>query len=187
MIRTRGAAWALAGLMGATLYPAPGHAQARGPSPAAIAFARLKSLAGTWKFGDTGTAPGTLMPVGTVSYEVVSNGTAILERVSGPEHGPSGMVSIIRLDGDRLVLDHYCSDGNQPRLVASRDLAGMEIRFDFESATGLASPEAGHIHSAVFSFRPDGGFESRWGWRQAGATHTGLRRHVRAGAGPAGR
>jgi len=76
-----------------------------------------------------------------------------------------------------LVLDHYCASGTQPRLV-SRGLEGQEIQFAFESGTGLASPATGHIHAATFSFLPDGGFESRWTWKEPGNTHIGVRRHT---------
>jgi hypothetical protein len=160
-------------------------------SPAAQAFARLKDLAGQWAFRDSldgGTASGRPEVVtGTVSYELVSNYTTIQERVHGPDHGTANMISMIRLDGDRLVLDHYCSSGTQPRLV-SRGLEDHQIRFVFESGTGLASPAAGRIHAATFSFRPDGGFESRWTWKEPGNTHVGVRRHParRALQGPQG-
>jgi hypothetical protein len=154
-------------------------------SPAAQAFARLKDLAGRWAFRDSvdgGTASGRPEVVtGTVSYELVSNNTTIQERVHGPDHGTANMISMIRLDGDRLVLDHYCSSATQPRLV-SRGLEGDHIRFVFESGTGLASPATGHIHAATFSFSPDGGFESRWTWKEPGNTHIGVRRHARRAA-----
>ena len=150
-------------------------------SPAVQAFERLKGLAGHWAFRDSldgGTASGRPEVVtGTVSYDLVSNSTTIQERVHGPDHGTASMISMIRLDDDRLVLDHYCSSGTQPRLV-SHGLEGQEIRFVFESGTGLASAATGHIHAATFSFLPDGGFESRWTWKEPGNTHIGVRRHA---------
>jgi len=161
-------------------WPASAGAQSKA-SPAAQAFARLKGLAGQWAFRDSlaaGTASGrTEVVTGTVSYDLVSNNTTIQERVHGPDHGTVNMISMIRLDGDRLVLDHYCASGTQPRLV-SRGLEGQEIQFAFESGTGLASPATGHIHAATFSFLPDGGFESRWTWKEPGNTHIGVRRHT---------
>jgi hypothetical protein len=162
-------------------WPVSAAAQSQA-SPAAEAFARLKDLAGQWAFRDSldwGTAAGRPEVVtGTVSYELVSNNTTIQERVHGPNHGTANMISMIRLDGDRLVLDHYCSSGTQPRLV-SRGLEGHQIRFVFESGTGLESPATGHIHAATFSFGPDGGFESRWTWKESGKAHIGVRRHAR--------
>jgi hypothetical protein len=161
------------------LAPASANAQSTAP-PALQAFERLTGLVGHWVFRDsieagTGSRPEAVS--GTASYDLVSNGTTLQERVQGPEHGTANMISMIRLDGDRLVLDHYCSSGTQPRLV-SRGLEGNEIRFVFESGTGIASPATGHIHAATFTFLPDGRFESRWTWKEPGNTHTAARRHT---------
>jgi len=138
---------------------------------AEAAFEKLRAITGTWTFT-------TDADRGRVSYELVSNGTAIVERVMNDEHGEAGMVSVIYLDGDRLVLQHYCAAGNQPRLV-SRGLEGEEIRFGFERASNLASPDAGHIHGAVFTFAGPGPFASRWTWRSNRTETTSTRRHSR--------
>jgi hypothetical protein len=152
-------------MVGLVLAPAQTSTDAR------AAFDRLRQIAGTWSF----TAGAEH---GRVSYEVVSDGTAILERVMNEEHGEAGMVSVIHLDGDRLVLQHYCGAGNQPRLVAS-GLTGSEVRFTFEPAAGAASPSAGHIHGAVFRFPAEGPFESTWTWRENGVDTFSTRRHQR--------
>lgn len=150
------------------LEPAP---PAVATADAGAAFEKLRALAGTWTF-TTGTDRGR------VSYELVSNGTAIIERVMNEEHGETGMVSVIHLDGDRLILQHYCTSGNQPRLV-SPGLEGDEIRFTFERASNLRSSEAGHIHGAVFAFAGPGPFASRWTWRENGTETTSTRLHTR--------
>jgi hypothetical protein len=51
-----------------------------------------------------------------VSYQLISGGAAIMERIMPPNE-PS-MVSIYHLDGDKLMMTHYCSAGNQPRMQA---------------------------------------------------------------------
>lgn len=152
-------------LAGLVLAPAQASTDAR------TAFDRLRQIAGAWSF----TAGAEH---GRVSYELVSNGTAILERVMNEEHGEAGMVSVIHLDGDRLVLQHYCGSGNQPRLVAN-GLTGDEIRFAFDGAGNLASPSAGHIHGAVFRFPATGAFESTWTWRENGVDESSTRLHRR--------
>ena len=83
------------------------------------------------------------------------------------------------IEEDRLVLQHYCSAGNQPRLV-STGLDGHEIRFTFERATNLPSIGIGHIHAAVFTFPGTGPFTSRWTWLADGVETTSTRRHERA-------
>jgi hypothetical protein len=157
-----------------TLTPAvapavPAESGTLDEASAAEAFEKLRALAGTWTFT-------TAADHGSVSYELVSNGTAIFERVMNVEHGETGMVSVIFREGDRLVLQHFCSSGNQPRLV-SAGLEGHAIRFTFERASNLASPGAGHIHGAVFEFPTTGAFKSHWTWRVNGVETTSTRHH----------
>jgi len=118
------------------------------PSDAQVAFARLKSLAGEW---ESTTARGGKFHA---HYEVISGGSAVLERFEGDEMGPGNvMVTVYYLDGGRLLLQHYCMAHNQPRMQAqSFDNASGELQFTFLDATGLSSPEAGHMHNATFRF-----------------------------------
>jgi len=121
-------------------------------SPAAIdapsAFAKLKGLAGDWE---------GKMPDGSksqVRYDVVSGGSAVLERFVNDKMGPdNAMLTVYYLDGNRLLLQHYCMAKNQPRMQAeSFSPSTGELRFAFLDATGLASSDAGHMHSATFRF-----------------------------------
>jgi len=66
---------------------------------------------------------------------------------------------MFHLDGDRLLLTHYCSAGNQPRMKASLAPDGKSISFDFVDATNLSSPEAGHMNRVVFAI-PDANHHS---------------------------
>lgn len=121
------------------------------------AFERLKTLAGEW---ESKTKEG----VAHVSYEVVSGGSALLERTWGagmPEGG--NMISVYHLDGNRLMMTHYCLMQNQPRLVAkSYDPEKGEIRFEFLDVTNVTKPEAGHVNGAVFRFGDKTHFSSEW-------------------------
>jgi hypothetical protein len=143
--------------------------EATDPAAATDAFRRLQSLAGTWDFR-------TPADSGQVTYEVVSDGSALLERVVTGHHREAGMVSVIHLDAGRLVLQHYCSAANQPRLVATR-IAPNEIVFELERL-GNASLTDGHISRAVFVFPGHGAFQSRWTWREHGSTTTSTREHA---------
>src|SRR5258706_15050581 len=101
-------------------------------SDAADASARLKALVGEWE-SDTKAR---------MSYELVGGGTALVEREAMPNMPP--MLTVYYVDGDRLLLTHYCMAGNQPRMEARRiNAAAGEIDFDFLDATNLASPSAG--------------------------------------------
>jgi hypothetical protein len=129
------------------------------PLDAAAAFSRLKSLAGEWE-ADT--------PMGKVrvSYELVAGGTALLERESG-EKMPV-MLTLFHVDGDRLLLTHYCMAGDQPRMQAKRfDAAAGEVEFQFLDATNLTAG-AGHMHNATFRLVDDQHFQSEWQFYENG-------------------
>jgi len=128
------------------------------------AFARLKTLAGEWegKAADGSTSH--------LRYEVVSNGSAVLERFENDQLGAgNAMVTVYYLDGDRLQLTHYCMAKNQPHMQAeSFDSASGELRFAFVNATGLSSAEAGHMHNASFRFIDGDHFSTDWQFYEAG-------------------
>jgi hypothetical protein len=107
-------------------------------------FDKLKSLAGAWQ-GKTSDG----QPV-DVTFRVTSGGSALMSEIMGKED----MISMFHLDGDRLLMIHYCSAGNQPRMKATTSPDGRMLRFDFIDATNLASPEAGHMQRVIFTF-PD--------------------------------
>jgi len=55
------------------------------------------------------------------------------------------MISVYHLDGDRLILTHYCEVGNQPRMQAtSFDPKSNEIDFNFLDATNMPIPTPTH-------------------------------------------
>jgi hypothetical protein len=113
-------------------------------SAAQMSFDELKSLNGTWE-GKTSDGRTT-----EVVYRVTSNGSALMSEIKGKED----MISLFNLDGDRVVLTHYCSAGNQPRMVASGPSDGKTITFNFLDVTNLSAPDAGHMVRMVVSM-PD--------------------------------
>jgi hypothetical protein len=108
-------------------------------------FSTLKALNGNWA-GKNGKGEAL-----TVSFRETAGGSALLSEIHG--HGED-MVSMIHLDGDRLLMTHYCGAGNQPRMKATVAPDGKSVSFDFIDATNLASPDAGHMQHVVFSM-PD--------------------------------
>src|ERR1700742_4745659 len=100
--------WALgilaAGAIWLGLAGTVAQASDKGDTNAAAAFAQLKTLAGTWEAA-------TKQGKATTTYEVISNGSALVEHLDMPNEG--AMVTVYHLDGDRLVLTHYCTAGNQ--------------------------------------------------------------------------
>lgn len=124
------------------------------------AFNRLKALVGSWE-ADT--------PKGKVhtTYQLVAGGSVLLERDNIP--GEDEMVTAYHLDGDRLVLTHYCMAGNQPRMVAQRyDSASGQLEFAFAGASNL-KPGAAHMHNASFQLISQDRYNSRWELFENGA------------------
>ena len=67
-------------------------------------------------------------------------------------HGPENMISMFTLDGpNRIVLTHYCSVGNQPRMAATASPDGKTFTFDYFDATNLKTPDSGHMQRVVFT------------------------------------
>ncbi len=127
-------------------------------SPAA-SFDRLKSLVGEWE-GKAENGKSV-----RVSYKLISSGSALLETLL-PENEP-GMLTVYHLDGSRLLLTHYCSAGNQPRMRALAP-GSSELEFVFLDATNLASPGTGHMRKLVIRFEDNDHFTQRWTWRDNG-------------------
>jgi hypothetical protein len=109
-------------------------------------FDTLKALSGNWE--GKNSQGQTLR----VSFRETAGGSALLSEIHG--QGPENMISMIHLDGDRLLMTHYCGAGNQPRMKATLAPDGKSVMFDFVDATNLASPDAGHMNHVVFSM-PD--------------------------------
>jgi hypothetical protein len=105
-------------------------------------FEQLKSLAGQWE----GKANGDQTVA--VSFRVTAAGTALLSEITGKED----MISMIHMDGPgRLLLMHYCTAGNQPRMLATVSPDGRVFVFDFLDATNLARADDGHMKRVVIS------------------------------------
>jgi hypothetical protein len=129
-------------------------------SNAALAFDKLKSLVGQW---EATTDKGRV----TTTYELVAGGSAIVERTKMPGEGE--METVYHLDGNRLVLTHYCVAGNHPTMQAETfNPASNELRFRFVSASNLASANAGHMHDAVFKLAGPDQFSADWTWYENG-------------------
>ena len=90
-------------------------------SAAQKSFEELKALDGSWEGKRQNGQPVQ------VDYRVTSNGSALMSEIKGKED----MISMFNLDGDRLLMTHYCGAGNQPRMVASASPDGKTFTFDF--------------------------------------------------------
>jgi|SRR6267142_748304 len=121
------------------------------PTDAQKSFDKLKALAGSWEAHVT-TVPqeasieGQLMQV---SLRVTSMGNALLHEMTAAGR-PDDPITMLYLDGDRLLLTHYCDAGNRPRMTGKISPGGKTVEFDFLDVAG--STQYGHMHHAAFTF-----------------------------------
>jgi hypothetical protein len=133
-------------------------------------FERIKKLDGAWR------ARSTKGWEENQQFHVIAKGSAVTSESipgansTGTANAPlAPMLTVYHMDGDRLLLTHYCEAGNQPRMVAtSAEDDGRTVHFSFLDATNLASNSAGHMHSVVMTFSDDNHFSERWSWYQNG-------------------
>jgi hypothetical protein len=126
---------------------------------AAAAFARLKALAGEW---EGKTSDGLAV---RVSYEVVSGGSVLMETLKAADE--PAMVTVYHIDGDALVMTHYCSIGNQPHMRAALPATDPnKLRFDFIGGTNLGKPSDGRMQSLEVTFEDKDHTRQNWTWKQ---------------------
>ena len=77
----------------------------------------------------------------------------------GTEHE---MITMYHLDGDSLVLTHYCSLGNQPRLKAKEADKENQVAFDFLDGANIDPAKDEHMHAVVFEFVGDDHLKADW-------------------------
>lgn len=132
-------------------------AQMNAPS----AFTQLSVLAGKWE---------ATMPDGKrvySSYEVTSNGSALLERSHMGEEPE--MVTVYSPDGDRIAMTHYCSAKNQPQMRTEPISApGKVFAFSLVRVGNLPDPDAGHMARLVLNLTDNDHLTQEWAWQEKG-------------------
>jgi hypothetical protein len=125
-------------------------------------FDHIKSLAGTWSGRAAhGDAESSRVDV---NYKVTAGGSAVLEMLfPDTEHE---MLTVYYLDGDKLMLTHYCAMGNQPSMVAvpfnAPTTGSLVIDFDFAHGTNMDAEKDSHMHSAEIEFLNKDHIETKW-------------------------
>jgi hypothetical protein len=134
---------------------------AKGPVKTIPDFEKMKSLVGEWQ----GKSPEGGAAV--VSYSLVSDNSALMEKLA--MGGESEMVTMYHPDGDHLMMTHYCSAHNQPRMRSQTVSTGTEsIVFDLVDVTNLSAPDAGHMKKLVVTFGDQDHFTQEWTWGEKG-------------------
>ena len=128
-------------------------------SPAAAAFHKLSALVGNWEGKDDSGA------VVKSHFQLIAGRTAVMETLTMP--GMDQMITFYSLDGDSILLVHYCPTNNQPRMRATPQAGDpSKLVFSFESVANLPNPDAGHEHKLVLEFTGKDHIVEHWTWRQ---------------------
>ena len=126
-------------------------------------YARIQALSGDW-YLTRGVRLGVDVEADPdepfVSYSVSSAGHSVIEKLFVGK--PNEMTSVYYLDDGRLMMDHYCSLGNQPRMVAI-DGQENEIPFKLIVVSNMNNQNDLHISSHSLEFVGSDELIARWG------------------------
>jgi hypothetical protein len=126
------------------------HTTVPATSDAQKIFEKMKTLAGSWQ-GNMTTTPqvaGTEGKLVQIALRVTSSGNALMHEmtVTGMPDDP---LTMFYVEGERLLLTHYCDAGNRPRMEGKISADGKILEFDFIDLVG--GNQKGHMHHAVFT------------------------------------
>ena len=120
---------------------------------AASAMAFFKSLTGDWQsaaagheHGDAPAANGTVR-----TFRTKANGSAVVETIGAGTKNE--METILHMNGDKLLLTHYCALQNAPVLRFEKSSKPGEIKFVFEGGTNFDPKVDAHFHEGSFQVK----------------------------------
>src|ERR1700733_13839310 len=93
---------------------------------------KMKKLAGTWVTADKDGKPTD--QVASI-IKVTAGGSAVHETIFPGQ--PHEMVSVYTVDGQDLIMTHYCVLGNQPRMKADPNSSANQVVFQFAGGGNL--------------------------------------------------
>ena len=140
------------------------HTQAVDENARKELFTTISALEGTWQRSDPTGA------TSTTEFALSSGGSVVVETMfPGTEHE---MTNIYSLDGNSLLMTHYCAGGNQPTMRATA-MAGNELSFRSEGVRDLNAPDEPYMGAMTLVFLADGTVEQRWIGMKEGAPEPG--------------
>jgi len=117
----------------------------------------IKKLQGDWvEVGQDGKPTDKVVS----TYRVTAGGSAVEETLmAGTDHE---MLTVYNMDGDVLMLTHYCVAGNQPRMKAEKQTDPHKLVFHCAGATNMKSENDQHMHQATITWKDDNHIHSEW-------------------------
>lgn len=123
------------------------------PQTRAKLYTPIEALVGRW----SGTLPdGSAC---TTEFKRSAMGSVVVETMfPGEAHE---MTNVYHLDGDSLLLTHYCGGGNQPRMRAS-STDGQRFEFRFDSITDLRAAKPSYMGEMTLEIQDKDHMVQRW-------------------------
>jgi hypothetical protein len=115
------------------------------------AFEFLKSMNGTWQRVGGGHDYGTKSPFST--FKLSGAGSSVVETIF--PNDPSEMVTVYHMDGDDLLLTHYCALHNAPVMKFQKTNKPGEIKFVFHGGTNFNPKVDMHVHEGYMKIAND--------------------------------
>lgn len=113
------------------------------------ALAFLTTTSGEWVSGSAQHEHGT--PAGNrgvVSVKTKAAGSAVVHTYGAGT--PNEMETIFHMDGDQLLLTHYCALQNAPVLRFEKSNKPGELKFVFHGGTNFDAKVDAHLHDSTF-------------------------------------
>lgn len=124
-------------------------AHAQGPM-----FKFVSRLAGDWAMSGPDGKPMLAM-----RSHVMAGGSAVAETMF--PGGPHEMINMYHLDGDELVMTHYCAAGNQPRMQCSHT-DGKSVELTLRDITNRVNPDETYMGYLKVTFVDDDHLIQEW-------------------------
>ncbi len=123
---------------------------------AASAMEFFKTLSGEWQSvaaagHEHGTSPAAGGSLSSLTFRTKAAGSAVVETIAAGT--TNEMETILHMDGDKLLLTHYCLLQNAPVMRFVKSNKPGEIKFVFEGGTNFDPKVDAHFHQANFQIR----------------------------------
>lgn len=119
-------------------------------------FEMMKKLEGEWVEVKEGVVTDRVV----TRFRLTAAGTALEATVF--EGGKHEMMTLYHLDGEDLVLTHYCINGNQPRMRAETRTEPGTIVFRCAGGANIKSEDDKHMHQASIVWKDDDHIRTEW-------------------------
>jgi len=116
---------------------------------AAQRFEDIKALAGKWR----GYTDDNKKEILDVEFKLLSHGSAVVQIMMAGTN--TEMLRVYNRDGDKVMLTHYCSLGNQSHMAAAPTTDKKQFNFVFVEGTNFTTKDDMHLHNVSLTIKND--------------------------------